>query len=81
MNNQSGNGSYDGTPVKDTNAKIHQHGSSKREQPYTDNDVSCGNNISFGSNVPPFPFYEQNELNQPYVPPGNGMNKNMYFYD
>lgn len=74
MNNHSGNSSYDGTPVKDTSGKVHQqaHGQIKREPSNPDTDNATGNN-NFGSNVPPFPFHnDQNELNQHYGPPGNG---------
>lgn len=69
---QSGNNSYDSTPMKDNGTKPHQHGHglSKREQSNTDVDNQNGNN-GFGSNVPPFPYFEPGEQ-QHYGPPGNG---------
>lgn len=70
--NQSGNNSYDSTPMKDNGTKPHQHGHglSKREQSNADVDNQNGNN-GFGSNVPPFPYFEPGEQ-QHYGPPGNG---------
>lgn len=66
--NQSGNNSYDSTPMKENGPKSHQQGYSKRDQPNIDAE-NANDNIHFGSNVPPFPWYEQNEH---YGPPGTG---------
>lgn len=69
--NQSGNG-YENTPLKETTGKSsyqHAHSMSKRDQSMIDNDNSNGN-MGFGSNVPPFPYFDANE--QHFVPPGNG---------
>lgn len=69
--NNSGNNSYDSTPMKDNGPKSHQHGHiiPKRDQSNADVDNPNGNN-GFGSNVPPFPYFDPNE--QHYAPPGNG---------
>lgn len=46
------------------------HMQQKREQSKQDTEIT--NTNMFGSNVPPFPFYEPNDLSQQYAPPGNG---------
>lgn len=79
MTNQNLNTNYDATPVKDTGGKIYQQAQympPKRELSNPDCENSNGNNV-FGSHVPPFPNVppfnnDGNELNQHYVPTGNG---------
>lgn len=70
--NQSGNNSYDSTPMKENGVKSHQQGFSKRDQSNIDADNANGN-IHFGSNVPAFGVFPPGyELNEHYGPPGNG---------